>query len=249
MASVMAYSLAWSYEAGYARTFGIPLGLIRVEETSIILSLLGLAFVGLMLYGLVNAVYPIVAQQTGPVRRVFIRHTPTLAFYGAFLIIYGNVAQQRLWWFKVLIACLLLILAELGLPLITRKDKKSYPEKLEAQEKASECSGSKTFADVIICSSDRFLIARLILLIVVLHIFANGIGNAEALGQRDFLVLHDQPSSVVLRIYGSTFVCGSLDPNAREVGAALILRENSAEVPLQVAWKRVGPLKRKALDD
>src|SRR5688572_6161313 len=61
------YAVAFAYEIGYANAYGIPAELVDIRLTSIFLAIFGMLLSQIILYNLVDAVYPVFSLTRSPV--------------------------------------------------------------------------------------------------------------------------------------------------------------------------------------
>jgi hypothetical protein len=249
LASIVSYSLALSYEMGYATTFGIPVGLIQVGKTTIVRTLFSLILGGFILFGCASTVYPLLLKGTGLIGKYVIRQSPIFMLYGALLLIYRGAGLRSTFVVPFALWLLLSIFVDFAVPLIPQRGGGTYREKLEALEEARARRDRVPLIPAISQITGGSTLVGLFLFLGLLHVFSSAIGNAEALRQTHFLVPQDQPNTVVLRMYDHTFVCAPVDPNTKELKNELILRENSPEAPLHLTWTKVGALKKAGAKD
>ena len=80
--SVTGYLLGFSYERGYTSYFGIPVGLIKLNLTTIFLSIIGLIWLVWLIFCIANVGYNIlISRRSDIIRRAIIRSAPSVLFY------------------------------------------------------------------------------------------------------------------------------------------------------------------------
>jgi hypothetical protein len=124
-----------------------------------------------------------------------------------------------------------------------RPQNSTYLERLKAYEELRERRDRIPLVGVVSRISGGRTLLGLCIFLIAIHSLASAIGNAEALRQTHFLVLQDQPNTVVLRIYDRTLVCAMVDPNTKQVRNEFLLQENPPKTPLHLALMEVGHLK------
>lgn len=128
---VIAYAGAFAYKAGFCRAFRIPVSLITVDLTTVLIAFGGVVAVGLVLFMLADLAVMMKIDVRSPIGGSLVRLSVPIFLLVALFLISGTVGR---WWLGAVGALVLLALLEFGLPLLTQPDKKTYAEKLLAQQ-------------------------------------------------------------------------------------------------------------------
>lgn len=239
--SIGGYLLEFAYEKGYATYFGIPVQLIRLNLVGIFIIIISLFSLFLLLFLITNEGYKIFSKRPSVIYRAMIRSLPSILFCAAFFLIFGS-ADRRLLGLMIIWPALTLFV-EFVLPLITKRGKGTYYQKLEAQEEVNKHTQSKTIFDFIKKEKHGLMTLRLIFALFILYVLAYSIGNAEAMRQISFLVVIEPKPLVVLRIYGDRFICAPFDAKTKTVEKTLYILDTPKQDGLWLDWQQVGPLK------
>lgn len=246
--SVAGYLLGFSYEKGYTSYFGIPVELIKLNLTTIFLSIIGLIWLLWWIYCIASFGYKIlIAGRSGVIRRAIVRSVPFVLLYFYFLIIFANTSTwHSLKWISIATA-LMSIVNEFVLPLITQRGKGTYYQKLEAQEEDRKKENEPNIVLDVFVHKGNILTIRLLLNIMIILFFlyfsAYWIGEAKAQKQKYFLVTREPKNLVVLRIYGDKFVCAPFDSTTKVVEKTLYLLDTPKQDGIWLDWQQIGPLK------
>jgi len=214
--------------------------------TTVLIAFGTLVAVLMALFVLANLAVMIGIDIRSPIGRSLLRLSiPTLLVMTEFLL-YGNVWRP---WVSAAGVLVIFVLLEFGLPLLTQRDKKTYREKLLAQEAHEDKIDSlPTRLARLLGIPSYWLLLGVFLGVWLFHVA----GDAQARRQKEFLVIASTPECVVLRIYGDELICAPFNRATKEVqpSFSIIKYANSASEPrLQLSLEKVGPLKLADLGD
>jgi hypothetical protein len=161
--------------------------------------------------------------------------SPVYSIVSIFCSIY---ARSGLWYIPIVVTAVIYAIYFL-LPLQTQRNKKTYLDKLEAQDQ-SEAQIQNLFGYV----GQRIGGGVVVVFtwLVILAFTYNTVGQAIAQGQHQFLVTNTAPAMVVLRIYGDKMICAPFDRNKKEVKRSLVILEVAQDPDLVLSLEAVGPL-------
>jgi len=208
---LLGYALAFAYEAGFCRTFNIPISYIELSLTRIfaVAGTLIVIFSPFLL--LMQGLSVIKVSRKNAIGRGFAR----LSYPGLVFLIYFYLFplawRQWIWLVGIF---LFFVFLTLGLPLFTQPEKHTYKEKLEAEE--NEEIKANLFLHQVRkkLGSDMAMIVPVLLMTILA---SNLAGRAQAEKQREFLVINSKPELVVLRNYGNELICATFDRSKKVV--------------------------------
>jgi hypothetical protein len=229
---VTAATVAFFYEAGYARYFGIPLDLITLNWTAAALAFLALSFVFQLSasWGYLLALYiarwkPWVTAKTALVL------SPLIALDVVLVFQYGLHAAP--FWIGIALTagCMLIdVLLRIVRSLPRRGLWQRFQEGSVQAENADPLSlPLNTFFFVVVCVNISLVIAW-------------STGYSTARDQRRFLVTPSPQERVVLRRYGDMFVLVDLDRSKRTVNQNFTFQTMTADPTRVFTPSDVGPI-------
>jgi len=232
-----AYLLAFSYETGFAKHFGIPTDLISVDLRSLLLfgggsitAVLGV----LVAFNFLVMTFPSKAHPA--IQRALVRSIIFAMPCSIPIALYGIDHPQKWWWWVLVYVAYLFF--EFVYPLFVTRGTRGYVNKLAAVHAADDRT-----PDLATTAAARFGPSPVIVVCffpLALLIARIG-GETTAMKKTGFLVLDSKPARVVLRAYGETLVCAVADLDRHEVISDFLLvkfGENSLPLRLQ----EIGPL-------
>lgn len=236
-ASFLGYLFAFTYQVGFGSVFHIPVAFISISLTEIFLAAGAVGSVMLTVFWWANLVFLPGAPIKTPLGRSALRLSPLILFVGVGIYLFGTKWREWIWYLIPLAAFGVI---ELGLPLLTQQSKRGYSEKIAAQEELDRQVTSLTdYAAKAIGPTGLMLIVLVLIGVGVSY----SAGRASALDQREFLVLPGSLERVVLRTYGDTVVCASIDRKAKQVGNTFFVYKLGAEVLSSgLHLENIGPL-------
>jgi hypothetical protein len=208
-------AIAFAYESGYCSYFKIPVELISVSGGHVLRAcgtLLALLFVvycaGVVLY------IQYQPFDTPAKRHLFAAGAPVLVCVG-FAFIYGM--RLREYW-ELLAFTLFLSLLPLLIAVVRYRKIKGLQAKLDAQIAFEDKLDSPSERVMRAVGLDTTFVGFLLLVLVL---FSYAKGRAEAMDQKEFLVVNGQPPLAVIRIYSDSYICLDLDRGTSRVGSSL----------------------------
>lgn len=210
--SAAAYFLTYAYEFGYASTFHIPLEFISPNLTTVFsvgISLLCiLNFLMMLRSELCNASISL------PIRfyLVLLTHSPLLLLGVVLALTYLPMA-----WVLGLYSSLGLAAIAVPFLLAYRQNGSRWTDKCFTQYRGRCVEGYRTWigenqSEFRWCLRNPLFVLELTVAIILVPVL---IGHAHALHRKSYLVLSDRRNTVVIRQYGETLVCGTIDRSAK----------------------------------
>ena len=235
--SLIAYSCAFTFEAGYCTWFRIPIDLIRLDTTRFLVCAFAFAVIAL-------AFFPTFTLLYGAGQRIPLGSNPELNsfLFGAGLIIVAVFFLLLVSGFQPWPALALF----LGYVAVT------LPEVIVAFRLPGNAPfierltivRRKTVADAGISISARIKRQPLIMLAIMIYLLIASwqLGRTHARFQKDFLCIGEMnPASVVLRIYGDRLICGELN-NSKQIDNTFRIVDLSKEPNTILKLQTIGPL-------
>jgi len=132
---LFAYLLAFCHEAGFTSIFGIPKEFIIIDLATVFIVAGALLSISIVLFSFLyfitfNIKWNSINQN--PFYRSIIKSLFFIIPCIIYIVIYGRLWRE---WIYIVIFVLVMLFLEFGFPLFTQRNKDSYYEKLEAQEK------------------------------------------------------------------------------------------------------------------
>ncbi len=239
--SVLAYSLAFTYEAGFACYFDIPLSLIHLDLITVFYAIGFILLAVLFTLMVTNALWPIIYKQKDIIRWKLYFLSPFIGAFFALAFLYGNCIEA----FTAILFVVFLLtepIIQLVIAYFTPRRGRTYSEILEANEHHESLKPQKS---LLYHLSSRWGIRHLLrigLLILLLFLLAFHVGRSEAYRQDKFLTVENS-QRVVLRIYPDRFICTSWDEKTKMVGRDLSILDNATVAQFTFERRVLGPLK------
>ncbi len=236
----MAYGLTLAYELGFANAFGIPYQLIRINLIDMLNDLLNLWGVLILPLLIVNAVPMFIMNYD---QRIKARVSILIPFLFVALVFFSAYPRGYLrdWdWILFAIAGGIIIL--FVWPLITQRKTKGYVAKTEAQNKVE--SEQPTLINYVLKSPIGGLVFLFITFLLALQM-VQGVGQANAFKQINYLVIPTTPEMAVVRIYGNNLICFPFDRKTKTIQNDFTVYRlpNNGELSLKI--EAIGPLTHK----
>jgi hypothetical protein len=235
---LLGYSLAFAYEYGYAKYYGIPWQLISISLNQILSAVAALLFIFMNVFLLVNLIYMIFSQRKG-IRLTVNYFLIFLAPLIALLYIYGRNWQE---WIVGFGAMMFLLILWFVLPLLDRRKDKTSDEKFVESILAEPESLVDSAARIIGVAPLR--IAALIYMVIWI---AYSAGRGEALDKKEYWVDSLRPDTLVLRIYGEVVVAHGYDPKKLQLTGDLIVSKISPHHSINFREQKLGHIKKESL--
>ncbi len=230
------FDLAHSYESGYADAYGYPTDLINLQLGSVFQAVTALILFVLVVYN-VAFIVSFLWGKPGPMTYYFGVPLGLAALGISFVLIYGSHWQHWIWFF---LTPTLLGLVFLALPFLTQRQHRTLTAKITAQV-AAEREGLTRTLHARVVTRLGFGALLLIAAVIVLVGWANALGEAAALNQRDYLVLNvSGHQEVLLRVYGTEAIFAPLETRHHTLQQRIIIHDLSQSLSLE--WQSIGPL-------
>ena len=231
------YLAAFLYEKGYCDHFGIPLSLIVPSLTSILRAAVAIGSALLVALILASWSMPIVksfAQSDG--RRSFV----VLAAINAAALLASFVGIVLYGFRPLVMWSALFFFAGGNFSVIwpafrLRVQYPTWAERFRAANSLAEKNPGVFDKLGKFTGPGAFFASAFFYVVLVLAYIA---GNGNAATQREFLVLSDQPQSLVLRIYGDTIITAKVDEQSHETGDDFMLLHLPSNDKLSLSSKK-----------
>lgn len=227
---VLAYVYAYSYEMGFSQFYKIPAEYIYVDFMSMLHSAAVLAIPLYFVYFIVNSFTMLFHDVNHPIVITIKNHFFTY-IYGIFLIaIFINIKE-------LLIPSVVMMFIFIGLhfiyPLITQKGKKTYFEKLEAQETTE--AGIRTIESFLGLKTSLFIFV----LVIGCVITYQG-GAATAMKKETYQFPLNMSDKIVLCKYGEQLICTSYNDSEKTINQEYTIVNLSNAQEITLVTKRTG---------
>lgn len=239
---VVGYWIAYLYELGYCRWFGVPPNLIEVGVLSVLVAISSLLAVCLALWIFGEMV-------VGPLRllpRVLassvLRLLLMLIPFSAYALV-SNMELSQFLWVTVPIAVIYLFV-EFVFPLLAQRSISGYIAKMEAQRKVD--LAYESLLDLVV-QRVGFSYFKLYAAIAVLSMLAYGAGGLQARLQTDFMVVPGTPASVGIKTYGTYLIAATWDRSTKMLSREFRLIPMDEQLGT-VRFDRVGPLEPESFE-
>ncbi len=236
LGSLFGYLIAYRYHLGFVNYFGIPSDFVVLSITDVIFAVLAIIMLVLFMLFIGNFLYFLVPKGNNVLSIKFLRVSIIGIFTLFYSYLYGTHWQEWIWLLGFFVMVLFL---EYAFPLLTQRVKKSYREKLKAQEEIDAQVG-----DIYTHISSRIGLTRYVILsILLLLVFLSyPKGRYDASKKDEYLVTATSPEMAVLRIYGDSIICAPFDRATKKIYKRFhIIKMNEESMPVLVSEK-VGPL-------
>ena len=235
------YWLAYIYELGYSKFFGIPLWFIRVDLVTVMGAILGMLGVLIFIYMFTSFIFigfwNYINNSINKVILRCIKHLRlvTLSIIG-FGLAFGTSYQIIL---SLIVFWLFFVFLEFGLPLFTQRQTKGYIKKIEAQQALDD--SVDTFTDVIARRIGPKIFGSFFLL-CILSVAAWLIGGATARFETEFWVPESDSSVVVIRHYGDVLVAAKYNTKNKTLTGEVVVMPVEDGGSTRFRLVKVGPL-------
>jgi hypothetical protein len=239
---LLGYAIAFAYEYGYARYYGIPWQLISVSLTQVLGAIAGLFWI-LLFLSVISAVwYDLFSSEKArhPAIAALWRLSPVFFLFLVYLFVYG---AKWTYLGAALVMVVFFSIWEFLLPLLGKRDKTTYGERLLAEQNDQFVStllnlAVRKYGTV---SLKLFSYGTDILLLVFLASLA---GHGEAVSEKSYFTDSVNRNVVILRFYSDTVVAHEYDPNTHKLTGDLILTKISSKQQLRFEKKPLGHLEK-----
>jgi phage shock protein PspC (stress-responsive transcriptional regulator) len=237
--SAATYAVAFSYEAGYARYFHVPVNLISISPTLLLKVGGALMVVMIPLYILIMLIWPLLPRSDTAPAKLIKRVAQDVIFIIFILtpyLIHGD------YWLLFLGLIGFIIFFEVIIPLIVHRKIPTFEKKFSEQNKINREFAEHSVVWAMVMRFGRAPVMFLLILSLATS-FANGLGGEEAKKQTEFMLVKGDPNIVMLALYDNLFVTQSFDPRSKTlVGYLKVMRLGDGK-DIELAPGDVGPLK------
>ena len=236
----LGYLTVFIYELGFSNYFGIPYEFIQPSFTGVCLVtaiIIGVLLNVFVVGHLFSVILPI---KEGPFLRVIKRVTLPLLVLLFFVFLLGK--EWKIYLGSIVIV-MIIVAVEFLWPLLTCRDKKTYEEKLIAQEKIEEKFEPefRRFFDYIDAKFSRQNVSIcLVTFLLLVFVYQAGLINAR---QKEHFWQIENDSKIVLRIYGDNLICADFDINKHIISDSFNIVKRSSEKTLSLKMIKTGKLK------
>lgn len=238
-ASAIAYGLTLAYELGSANAFGIPYQFININLVYIQSDLLNLWNVLILPLLIVNVIPMLISNYDQRIKMRAYILTPFLFVALVFLNTYPRGYLVDWDWILIVLGAGVFFL--FIWPLITQRKIKGYVAKTEAQIKIE--TGQPTVINNIMRSPAGEIVFLFVMFLLALQM-AQGVGQANAFKQINYLVTSTKPEMAVVKIYGDNLICFPFDRKTKTIQENFTVYNllNKGEISLRL--EAIGPLKQ-----
>lgn len=235
--SIVAYMAAFLYEVGFDSVFGIPVEFINLNLTTVctvgtawLVIIVMIYFVGELMFQL----WPKGAN-VHPVYSKLSDFIPSFIIVIVLLFLYDFKWKE---WIATGAFLLTFLLIDLISPLITQRGKKTYRDKLKANDGRLPRETFLGFA------AERLGVSTIVIILLLVYgfWFSYHIGRSKAMTKNEFLVVATSPEMVVLRTYGDKLICAPFDRTTNEVKRTFSILKIAEDANLKLSLEKVGPL-------
>lgn len=232
------YSISFSYEAGYAGYFNIPLSMISVS-TTLLLTTAGSILISIFpIYAISNAIFPFLPRNESILSRK-IRNS-TYQILTLCLLLSPHLIHNK-GWLTLLFFSAGTIFFEFIFPLITHRSKIPYNEKIILQSKINTNANAFTFTEKAIQKFGRAPILFFIASTLAAY-SANTLGNENAKSQEYFLKTNGKPDAILLRQYDNTFITQTIDMKSKKIIGYMKVTRLGDGKEMDFSIEKIGPI-------
>jgi hypothetical protein len=230
------YAIAYAYEWGADKYYGISAQLIEITLPGTFLAFISLLGIIFLLWQTAEVFNPLWVKLPDPIRR-------RLKLYNGFLMVfiaYVLIAEEKIGNLKFLwIFFGLSVFFDFIVPALAFRDKRSYADRI--LQRHNEDLSYDTVLDKIFKHSGAswFLVVLIAIYMLVLS-YSLGMGTARR--QAEYLLVVGQNDEVVLRQYGDVIVSARINRISKQIAKIYTVRKLSAEKPISFQSEEVGPL-------
>jgi hypothetical protein len=232
------YLVAFAYEFGYAKHFGVPLYLVSVGLSQVFIAIGALLFLAWILFVCFDTAYMVIRpERLRDVWRIRLARAPVYLVLATAAIWLG----VRRWaeWVGFLFVLGMIVFYELVFPLLTQRGVKGYEAKLQAQD-VLDHSVRSLFDGVRRRLGPTAL--KLILWSGIAIYLAYLLGKAEGVRQTVFYVHSNPADTVLIRVYGDVAVSARLANGGRSLSGVYLVQRIPEGSTLQLERKELGTI-------
>ncbi len=230
------YAVAYVYELGIVKYYGISAQLIEITLPGTFLAFVYLLGIIFLLWQTAEVFNPLWIKLPTPIRRRLRLYNGFLLVFIAYVLIAGeNIANLKYLW----ILFGLMVFFDFILPALAFRDKRSYAERI--QHRHEEDLRYDTVLDNI---SRYYGVSWIMVVLVTIFLltisYSAGLGTARR--QVEYLLVIGSDDEVVLRQYGDTVVSAPINRITKQVIRTYTIRKISSENNISFKPEEIGPL-------
>jgi len=236
-----AYLIAFSYEAMYLLHFSVPLQFVHISADSVLVvaaTIVGSLTVFFWGANLVAMIWP----ENRVLQIKLARLSIVVVSVGWALRSYG-LRREVLWYIFPLAS---FVAFEFIWPLIIYRRAGRFIDRFTANEVSEDKFRRRGLFGRLLPVLGRSYL-NLILAAFIGIFLAVVKGDGDATTQEEFFVLSSEPNTAVVRFYPDLVVCIHFDASNRTIEPGLQLRRLSADHPLSLDRRSIGPLRQKPI--
>ena len=235
---VVASIVAFAYELGSARFYGIPEYLIKLSWTSIALAIvaLGVVYQFISYWGYLLTTYMTRISPVLTPKRV-LGLVPFVILTGTILMQHGVMSMA----FIVSLSLVgLMLVADLITTAIEIKTIRGFWSKFKQDAE------SKEHQDPLSVPFNKIAIAGIWMIVLLAASWSTGFSSSK--NQTEYLTTAKPEGSVVLRKYGSVLILAPFDATTHTFETRFRLVSVGSEPNTQYLFKKIGPLSKKVIE-
>jgi hypothetical protein len=238
-----AYLLIFAVESGYLSVFQLPYQFISFDLAEIFVAssaLLGVAFAVIFILNTLADFF--ISKRTPPIIVHKIRiYTPLFLLFLSGLVLFRTMWRE---WWGLGVGFAIVLLLDLGTPLITQRKNKNYLTKIaraeEFQTRIEQRQQSLVNKLIHITGKDG---ARIIFYFSLILFIAYQTGRSIAIQKSDFFIVNTNPEQVVLYLTKDQAIAASFDRILKEIEPGFVVIDFSQNSEYVFYREKVGPLK------
>ncbi len=228
-----AYLIAYVYDYGYLSYYKISPEVIKISIESFFWIFIAIFLIIIMLFLIIQAIMNFFPYHPALRMRIF-----KIFYFVALTIIFYKLFGLSIEFYVILGMALLFIFLLFIMPLLLYKDKKTFIDKLIADE---EHPTNELHAKVL----DKLgpLHYNLLITIIILAGLAFSIGKSQAIKEKNYYVMADNPSVAVIRMYQDILISIPFKADSKTFNGRFIIQKIGGNHKVEFIQKSIGPLK------
>lgn len=236
---IIAYLIVYSYEIGYAKTFGIPLEFISINFSSFFVIASSLLNIILIPFLVINIFIILFHGSNNPIINQFKMYSHVYIMLIGVLFAYAPI-WERIW--PVFIFIIVFTAISFILPIFKHKEKGKYLDRLRAQQEEEAQTVDVSHYVYRFLGKNGY---HIFIFIIVILFLSNIAGESTALKKEEFLISSDSSTTVVLRRYADNFIYAKYNENNKELYPNFNIVKIDSNDETEYSIKKIGPLKVK----
>lgn len=230
------YAIAYAYESGIAKHYGISTQLIEITLTGTLIAF-GYLFSSIFIvWILAEAFNPLWIKLPDSIRRRLKLYNGFLVFFIGYILIAGeSLTKLKFLW----IILGLMLFFDFILPAFAFRDKKSYVDRIQNIHDRNLRYDSVLDKIAARIGISWIMVGLLIIFALSLSYY-NGVGNARR--QLEYLVLVGNTDEIILRQYNDTIVSAPIDRTAKQIFRIYTVQKISTAKYISFRPENIGPL-------